>query len=54
MAVGHDEVGKPHYWYGDGLAAYMAERGLGAHLSLTDEDDYVVAFAVIERQQPAP
>ena len=52
VAVGHDEAGKPHYRYGEGLAAYMAERGFGAHLSLTDEDDYVVAFAVIEKMPP--
>ncbi|TAH49318.1 MAG: holo-ACP synthase [Betaproteobacteria bacterium] len=53
IAVGHDEAGRPLYRYGDGLTAYMRERGLGAHLSLTDEDDYVVAFAVIEKHPPA-
>jgi holo-[acyl-carrier protein] synthase len=48
VAVGHDEAGKPHYRYDERLAEYMRERGLRAHLSLTDEDDYVVAFALIE------
>jgi hypothetical protein len=31
------------------LAEHMRERGLHAHLSLSDETDYVVAFAVIEK-----
>lgn len=48
VAVGHDELGKPLFCYSDELARYMAERRLAAHLSLTDETDYVVAFAVIE------
>ena len=31
------------------LADYMRARGLNAHLSLSDEVDYVVAFAIIEK-----
>ncbi|PKO56434.1 MAG: holo-ACP synthase [Betaproteobacteria bacterium HGW-Betaproteobacteria-19] len=49
VAVGHDELGKPSFRYDERLAQYMVEHRLGAHLSLTDEHDYVVAFAVIER-----
>ena len=49
VRVGHDELGKPVYLFDDGLAAYMRERGLTAHLSLSDEADYVVAFALIEK-----
>lgn len=49
VAVEHDERGKPVFRYGERLAQYMVEHKLGAHLSLTDEHDYVVAFAVIER-----
>lgn len=49
VRVGHDELGKPVYVFDDGLAAYMRERGLNAHLSLSDEADYVVAFALIEK-----
>ncbi|QDF96871.1 holo-ACP synthase [Azoarcus sp. DD4] len=48
VAVGHDALGKPLYRYGDGLQTHLDERGMHAHLSLTDENDYVVAFAVIE------
>ncbi len=49
LRVGHDALGKPHFEYSPSLADYMAERGLSAHLSLSDEAEYVVAFAVIER-----
>ncbi|ANQ84813.1 holo [Azoarcus olearius] len=48
VAVDHDALGKPLYRYGDGLRTYLDDRRLNAHLSLTDENDYVVAFAVIE------
>lgn len=50
VRVGHDAAGKPDFDYDEALAAYLAERGLGAHLSLSDEDDYVIAFAVIDRR----
>lgn len=49
VAVGHDALGKPEYRYDDRLVAHMRERGLCAHLSISDEDDNVVAFALIER-----
>lgn len=50
LAVDHDELGKPLYCYDAALAGFLAERGLNAHLSLTDEADYVVAFALIEKR----
>lgn len=50
VAVTHDELGKPLYRYAAPLAGYLDERGLSAHLSLTDEADYVVAFALIEKR----
>jgi holo-[acyl-carrier protein] synthase len=49
VMVGHDPAGRPVYRYDARLAAYLAERSLSAHLSLSDENDYVVAFALIER-----
>jgi holo-[acyl-carrier protein] synthase len=49
VMVGHDGAGRPVYQYDGRLAAHLAERGLNAHLSLSDEADYVVAFALIER-----
>ncbi len=49
VRVGHDALGKPLFAFSPALAEYMQARGLVAHLSLTDETDYVVAFAVIEK-----
>lgn len=49
VRVAHDALGKPLFELAPPLAAYMQERGLVAHLSLSDETDYVVAFAVIEK-----
>ncbi len=50
VAVGHDAQGKPLYRYHAPLSAHMSGQRLSAHLSLSDETDYVVAFAVIEKQ----
>ena len=49
IAVAHDELGKPAYTFAPPLASHMVEHTLAAHLSLSDERDYVVAFAVIDR-----
>jgi holo-[acyl-carrier protein] synthase len=49
IAVVHDDLGKPAFAFGDELAAYVAERRIVVHLSLSDERDYVVAFVVAER-----
>lgn len=50
VAVEHDELGKPLFHFGKPLEDFLRERGLNAHLSLTDEADYVVAFALIEKR----
>ncbi|MDT3669021.1 MAG: holo-ACP synthase [Aromatoleum sp.] len=50
VAVDHDERGKPLFRFGEALADFLRDRGLSAHLSLTDEVDYVVAFALIEKR----
>lgn len=49
IAVGHDDLGKPVFEFHDALTGYIAERQITAHLSLTDEKDYVVAFVVLEQ-----
>lgn len=51
LAIGHDALGKPMFRYSDELGLYMIERRLAAHLSLTDETDYVIAFAVVEQER---
>lgn len=49
IGVAHDALGKPHYFFAEALAASVAELGLRAHLSISDERDTVVAFAVLEK-----
>ena len=49
VAVGHDARGKPEYRYDERLAAHMREHRLRAHLSISDEADTVVAFALVEQ-----
>ncbi len=41
--------GKPHVATDEVLSAWMRERSLIAHVTVTDDADYAVAFAVIER-----
>ena len=49
VAVTHDELGKPSFSFSPKLAAHFAERGLAAHLSISDEQDYAVAFVILEK-----
>jgi holo-[acyl-carrier protein] synthase len=50
IRVVHDALGRPGFGYAPDLAAWLAGRGAGqAHLSLSDEQDYIVAFVVIEQ-----
>lgn len=48
VSVEHDALGKPSFAYSPSLAARFAERGLVAHLSISDELDYAVAFVILE------
>lgn len=49
IAVTHDGQGRPGVAFADELAGWLAERGIGAmHLSISDERDHAVAFAVAE------
>ena len=41
--------GKPRVATDEVLSAWMRERSLIAHVTLTDDTDYAVAFAVVER-----
>ncbi|MDP2134250.1 MAG: holo-ACP synthase [Sulfuritalea sp.] len=47
ITVEHDELGKPSFSYSPELAAHLA--GLCAHLSISDEQDYAVAFVILEK-----
>lgn len=48
IAVVHDPLGKPGFSFGATLAAHLSDRGLTAHLSISDEKDYAVAFVILE------
>jgi holo-[acyl-carrier protein] synthase len=49
IAVEHDQLGKPSFSYSPALAEHFAGRGLAAHLSISDEHDYAVAFVILEK-----
>ena len=49
VAVAHTDLGQPYFVFDDAVRAYMDERGLKAHLSLSDECDYALAFVVVEK-----
>ena len=48
VAVEHDALGKPSFSYAPELATLLAERGLVAHLSISDENEFALAFVVLE------
>lgn len=50
IAVRHDSLGKPWFGYAEELAAWLDERGLTAHLSLSDEAEHALAFVVVEKK----
>ena len=51
LQVLNDPRGKPYAVARNALAPYLAERGLVAHVSLSDESDSVLAFVVLETKE---
>lgn len=50
IGVGHDELGKPEFICEPELQKWLLARGIKhVHLSMADENDTVVAFAVAEK-----
>ncbi|PKO34909.1 MAG: holo-ACP synthase [Betaproteobacteria bacterium HGW-Betaproteobacteria-7] len=47
IAVTHDELGKPTFVFNGPLA--VAAQHLTAHLSISDEAEYAVAYVILER-----
>lgn len=45
--------GKPQIRLHGALAEWFAQRGLRAHVSLSDESDYAAAFVVVEHEETA-
>lgn len=48
IAVSHDALGKPMFEFAPQLSSLMQERRLSSHLSISDEQEFVVAFVVLE------
>ena len=49
----NERSGKPFIWLHGELAAWFAQRNLAAHVTVTDESDYVAAFVVVETSPAA-
>ncbi len=50
IAVTHSELGQPGLRFDGELSAWLRQRGIAAsHLSLSDEQDYVIAYVVLEQ-----
>ena len=54
LQVLNDRRGQPVAHARKALEPYLRERGLIAHVSLSDEVDSAVAFVVIETRPPDP
>jgi holo-[acyl-carrier protein] synthase len=48
IGIQHDALGRPSFVFGAALAACFAERGLSAHLSISDEQTHAIAFVILE------
>lgn len=53
MEVHHDALGKPYFVSAGRVQELFAEHGIGeSFLSISDEDEYAVAFVTLVRGQP--
>jgi len=50
ISIVHDVLGKPSFAYAPELAQLLAELGLVAHLSISDEREFALAFVVLEHE----
>ena len=49
IAVGHDELGKPIIECYGQLEKMLKNQNLKAHLSISDEAEYAVAYVLLEQ-----
>ena len=49
IAISHNELGKPILDFCGQLAELIKNQGLTAHLSISDEADYAIAYVILER-----
>lgn len=53
VQIVNEANGKPVFQFDASTADWMHARALSAHVSLSDEQDYAVAFVTIEQSTPA-
>ena len=49
IAILHDHLGKPVRGFPPALPALLEEKNLKAHLSISDEAEYAVAYVILEQ-----
>lgn len=49
IAILHDHLGKPVLGFSPALHALLEEKNLKAHLSISDEAEYAVAYVILEK-----
>ena len=49
IAVTHDELGKPYLICYGQLSETLKNLGVTAHLSISDEADYAIAYVILEK-----
>ena len=49
IAIDHDELGKPGLVFCGALAERIKNQGLTAHLSVSDEAEFAIAYVILER-----
>ena len=49
IAILHDHLGKPMLVFSPALHALLSEKNLKAHLSISDEAEYAVAYVILEQ-----
>jgi holo-[acyl-carrier protein] synthase len=48
IGIQHDALGRPGFVFSATIATCFAERGLNAHLSISDEQTHAIAFVILE------
>lgn len=48
IAIAHDPLGRPFFEFCGQLAESVENLGLSAHLSISDEAEYAVAYVILE------
>ncbi|MBV2194252.1 MAG: holo-ACP synthase [Azonexus sp.] len=49
IAILHDHLGRPVLGFSPALHALLEEKNLKAHLSISDEAEYAVAYVILEQ-----